>query len=82
MVAICVQTEKAKKWEEHRVPLLSCDDMDSVANEYRKRAEEYRRLASETADDIIAACLIELAETYEEAADTSKHSPPDASPPE
>ena len=44
------------------------DRMLSLAEDYLMRAKEYRRLASRTDDDLIAACLVELAEIYEEEA--------------
>ncbi len=42
--------------------------MQGLVEEYQRRAREYRRLVERTDDPLIAACLIELAEVYEEQA--------------
>jgi hypothetical protein len=42
--------------------------MQGLVEEYQRRAREYRRLLERTNDPLIVACLIELAEVYEEEA--------------
>jgi hypothetical protein len=42
--------------------------MQGFETEFLKKAAEYRRLADSTDDNVIVACLIEIAEQYEELA--------------
>jgi hypothetical protein len=44
------------------------DQVPDSSSSYAERAEEYRRLATETDDPVIAACLVELATQYERLA--------------
>ena len=52
--------------------------MKGLPTEYLKRADEYRRLAADAHDPVIAACLVEVAEQYEAAIQGLV--PPESSP--